>query len=799
MRRLLLLPLSLLLLLALVLAGLGVYVFRRPFPQRSGTLAVDGLQAPVEVVRDRWGVPHLFARNAHDLFFAQGFVHAQDRLWQMEFNRRVASGRLSEIFGEVTLETDRFLRTVGLRRAAEAEWAVQDADARAATEAYAAGVNAFLALSRGRLPAEFTLLRFAPEPWTPVDSVAYGKLMAWVLSGNWASELLRAHLVSRFGPEGARVLMPAYPAEHPVVVPRAADYTPFRAPAVLAALDLAPPQGGVGSNNWAVAGARTTTGAPLLANDPHLDAAMPSIWYEMHLSGGGVDVAGSTFPGTPGVIIGHNEHIAWGVTNAGPDVQDLYMERFDPADPTRYLFRGRWERARVVRERIVVKGRRDPVLLPVRITRHGPILNDVVKGLPGFLALRWTALDPGTILSSVAKLDRARNWQEFREALRDWTVPAQNFVYADRDGHIGYQLPGRIPIRARGDGLLPVPGWTGEYEWVGEIPFDQLPSALDPPRGYVVTANNQIVPDAYRYLIAREWDPGYRARRIETMLTATPAVGPEDFARIQLDVTSLPGRAMVRALAGARVGEGPGASLLAELLAWDGVLGPDSRGGAIYEVFRVTLPALVFKDVLGPDVFEKYMERSDAWTLALLQLLRQPASPWWGPEGRDAVVARALAETDAVLRRRLGGDRSRWTWGRLHLMRFDHPLGRVPGLGAIFNATAPPTGGDVFTVNNGGFNPQTFRQEVVASYRQIIDLADLDRSMAIHTTGQSGLPFHRHYRDFVRMWASGAYHPMPFSPAAVRAAAEATLVLAPRQGGRGGGAAVSGRAAATSN
>jgi penicillin amidase len=784
MRRLLLILVALIALVVVAGAGFGTYRIRHPFPQVAGTLAVAGLQAPVEVMRDRWGIPHLFARSEHDLFLAQGFVHAQDRLWQMEFNRRIAAGRLSEIFGETTLETDRFLRTVGLRRAAEAEWEIQDADARAAARAYADGVNAFLARYRNRLPVEFGLLRFAPEAWTPIDSLAYAKLMAWVLSGNWESEILRAHLVSRFGPEGAQTLLPPYPGDHPVIVPQAVDYTPFRSPAVLRALDAAPRRTGIGSNNWVLAGARTATGAPLLANDPHLEAGMPSIWYEMHLAGGAINVVGSTFPGTPGVIIGHNEHIAWGVTNAGPDVQDLYIERFHPTDPTRYLFKGTWENVTVVTERIVVKGRRDPVILPVRITRHGPILNSVVEGLPYFVALRWTALDRGTVLTSFSRLMRAKNWDEFRDALRLWTVPAQNFVFADRAGNIGYQLPGRIPIRAKGDGLLPVPGWTGEYEWTGEIPFERLPSWLNPARGYIVTANNRIVPERYRHLIAREWDPGFRARRIEAVLTSKAKVGMEDFRRIQMDVASLPARAIVRALGNVRIAEEPAASLLSaslldELIAWDGVLSPDSRPAAIYEVFRVTLPGLIFKDVLGPDLFEKYMGRSDAWTLTIMRLLGDPGSPWWGPDGREAVVAKALAQANEVLTQRLGSDRSRWRWSRLHGMQFEHPIGRVPALGWIFNATAPATGGDAYTVNNGGFSPKTFRQVVVASYRQIIDLDDFDRSVSIHTTGQSGLPFHPHYKDFVPMWATGQYHPMLFSRARIQEAAKSTLTLTP--------------------
>ncbi len=762
----------------LAVGGASAYLTRRPFPVEQGQLRVLGLQAPVEVIRDRWGVPHLFAQNDHDLSFAQGYVHAQDRLWQMELNRRTASGRLSEIFGPVTVETDRFLRTIGLRRAAEGDLTALDAQAREALEAYASGVNAFIAQHRHRLPVEFTILRFAPEPWTIQDSLAFAKLMAWVLGGNWESEILRAHVISRFGDDGARVLLPPYPGEHPVIVPEPAVSAAFRSAAVLKLLDLAPRRSGLGSNNWVLSGARTATGRPILANDPHLEAQMPSVWYEMHLSGGGSHAIGSTFPGVPGVVIGHNEQIAWGVTNAGPDVMDLYMERFDPNDPTRYEYQGRWETAQIIREEIAVKGR-EPVVEHVRVTRHGPIINTIVEGLDAFLALRWTALEPSTVAASVLALGRARNWTAFRDALRLWSVPAQNFVYADRDGNIGYQLSGRIPVRAKGQGLVPVPGWTGEYEWTGEIPFDELPSALNPPRGYILTANNRIVPEGYRHFISAEWDPGFRARRIEAMLRASPKVSLDDLKRVQTDVTSLPGQITVRALRDARVNVEPAAGLLRDLQRWNGVLAPDSRGAAAYEAFRVALVAQVFKPVLGPDLFKRYLERAEFWQVALLQILQNPSSAWWGPDGRDAVITRALNEAHRTLTEKLGSDASRWRWGRLHVMRFVHPIGRIGPLSWIFNATAPETGGDGFTVNNAAFSVRTFEQGVVASYRQLIDAADWDRSLMIHTTGQSGLPLHRHYRDFVPLWATGQYHPMLFSRSRIQQEGAGTLTLTP--------------------
>ena len=776
----LLIAVGALLLAALLAAGTGVVLVRRAFPKVSGRVAVPGLRAPVEVVRDRWGVPHLRAQNTHDLFFAQGYVHSQDRLWQMDFDRRVASGRLSEIFGEATLTSDRFLRTIGLRRAAELERPHLDSETADALDAYAAGVNAFVAQHRAALPIEFTLLRYRPEPWTPVDSLAYGKLLAWTLGGNWRDQILRAQLVARFGVDGMRALIPPYPADAPIVVPEAAGYRSWNPTAVINLLDASAPPHGIGSNNWVVSGSRTASGKPLLANDPHLEAQMPSIWYEMHLAGGPFDVIGGTLPGLPGVVIGHNQQIAWGVTNAGPDVQDLYIERFDPADPGRYLYRGRWESATMVPERIAVRGQPQPVDLRVRVTRHGPIIDDVVPGLGASLAMRWTALEPGTVSASVLRLDRARTWEEFRDALRLWTVPAQNFVYADREGNIGYQLTGRIPIRAGGSGLLPVPGWTGEHEWVGEIPYERLPSEFNPARGFIVTANNRITPDAYPYSISHEWDPGFRARRIETMLAGDDRATVDQMQQIQMDLTSLPGQAIVQALGSAHIAEEPAAGLLAELRSWDGVLRPDSRAAAVYEAFRMALVRRLFRDTLGPELYLRYLDRSGAWQLVVMRLLGDPSSRWWGSHGRDAVVAAALTDAEETLTRRLGADRAGWSWGRLHSMRFVHPLGNLYALGWIFNAGAPPTGGDIFTVDNGGFAADTFAHVIVASYRQIVDLGDWDRSIAIHTTGQSGLPFHAHYRDFISLWASGRYHPMLFSRVRIEQESRGTLTLIPK-------------------
>ncbi|MBC8249842.1 MAG: penicillin acylase family protein, partial [Anaerolineales bacterium] len=478
----------LILIVVVLAAGGGYFVIRRNFPASNGTIKVAGLESQVEVCRDSWGIPHIYAANPHDLFFAQGYVHAQDRFWQMEFWRRIGSGRLSEILGESALENDRFIRTVGWHRTAAQELEQLDDEMRVVLEAYAEGINAYISTQRGRLGLEFTILgltgvKFDPEPWTPLDTLTWAKVMAWDLGGNMDSELLRAQVAARLGTPAVGAVVPPYPNDYPVIVPH---------PLTGATLDALPEAAfethalgvgdDLGSNSWVVAGSRTETGMPLLANDPHLGIQMPSIWYEigLHCDPVGLDcpynVVGASFASTPGVVIGHNDHIAWGVTNLGPDVQDLFIERVNPENPNQYEYQGEWLDMEVVREEIRVAGEDEPVVVNARITHHGPIINDVAGGTEedwafGWqpLALSWTALQPGTLMRSVLLLDRATNWDEFREALSYWDVPSQNFVYADVEGNIGYQAPGRIPIRASGDGSMPVPGWTGEYEWVDYV------------------------------------------------------------------------------------------------------------------------------------------------------------------------------------------------------------------------------------------------------------------------------------------------------------------------------------------
>ena len=802
------------LLLGLTGFGYGFVTVRSYWPQIEGTAQADGLQAEATVIRDSWGIPHIYASNPHDLFFAQGYAHAQDRFWQMEFWRRIGSGRLAEILGESALDSDRFIRTLGWRRTAAQELELLDNESRVALEAYAKGVNAYISAHQDRLGLEFTILgltgvKFEPEPWTVLDTLTWAKVMAWDLSGNMSSELLRAHVAARLGTPAVGLVVPGYPADHPVIVPH---------PLAGTALDAVPDAAldthvlgsgdGIGSNNWVVAGNRSETGTPLLANDMHLGIQMPSIWYEIGLHCDPVgpecpyNVVGYSFAGTPGVIVGHNDRIAWGVTNLGPDVQDLFIERVNPGNPNQYEFQGEWLDMEIIREEITVAGQDEeddeeeekPVVVNVRITRHGPIINDVVGGTEeewsfGWqpLALSWTALQPGTMVRSILLLDQASNWEEFREALSYWSVPSQNFVFADVEGNIGYQAPGRIPIRASGNGSMPVPGWTGEYEWVDHIPFDELPRAFNPPEGYIVTANNAVVGPDYPYFISMDWAPGYRARRIVELIEADPSLSVADMQAIHGDSSPVWARDVLPYVLALPLPEEPQLAEALELLrTWDRRAMRDSAGAALFEAFRLHLIDLTFGDELGEQLLRR--ARGSA-AVALEDFLADEASSWFDNvttrevETRDEILLQALEEAVEELTETLGRNVSRWRWGDLHTATFENQSLGQSGIGpieALFNRGPVPVDGTIATVNPTNYslnNPYTVNH--IASQRQIVDVGDLSRSLSMHTTGQSGHAFHRHYDDMIDPWRNIEYHPMLWERADVEADAEGVLVLQP--------------------
>lgn len=634
---------------------------RTRLPLTQGSLRLNGLRAPVEILRDDLGIPHIFAKNTLDALFAQGFVHAQERLWQMDFNRRLVQGRLSELLGEDALSYDRAMRTLGLRQVAEQEATLMQAQYRQDIQAYCDGVNAGIA--QNRLPVEFTILGYRPEPWQIADSLSYNKLMSWTLSANWESEVVRARLIKQLGAEKAAELeleakdMPGLVLDAGGRAALPGDSRNFSGPG---------PLDGVGSNNWVISGQRSLSGSPIFANDMHLALYSPAIWYENHISGGDFNLNGVSLPGVPLIIAGHNGYVAWGYTNGFSDVQDLYEEhlRKTASGQVEYEFQGAWYPAEVHQETIRIRGKK-PWIEEVVKTRHGPIINQAL--LHGYehegpLALRWTTLEPESTVKAVFKMNCARNCAEFHEALRDWSGPIQNTVYADTQGNIVYDLPGRIPIRAGGDGSVPVPGWSGDYEWTGYIPFDELPHLVNPSQGYVVTANNQVVGSNYDYFLSRDYVSAHRAGRIAEMITSEKKLDVAAVQRMQFDQVSIPARTMA-GLVGNLTGVDESLEKVVSLMkAWDGTLNANSPAASVYEVLVRKVLAIMVDGKLGEmgPVYRGKGPNPGLWGMHswewLDKMLACPASAWWdlgGGEQRDDVLKVALQETIAFLQTEL--------------------------------------------------------------------------------------------------------------------------------------------------
>ncbi|MGP3931553.1 penicillin acylase family protein [Nonomuraea sp. KM88] len=817
--------LTVLLALALVLAGVLVVTVRTSFPQADGSLRLPGLSGKVEIYRDKSGIPHIYAGTAADLFMAQGFVHAQDRFFEMDFRRHMTAGRLSELFGASTLKTDKALRTMGWRWVAEQELGGLAPETRDNLNAYAKGVNTWLAANPNASDRslEYSVLKlqngaYQPEKWTAADSVAWLKAMAWDLRSNVESEIDRALALTKLPKERVDQLYPGYPYDRhsPIVTQGTLARGHFdqeaeprrRAGRLLtqaaAALDAVPDtmstedREGIGSNSWVVSGANTATGKPLLANDPHLAPQMPSVWYQAGLHCRKLteecpyDVTGFTFSGVPGVIIGHTDKISWGFTNLGPDVADLFLEQ---VEGDTYLYQGERLKLATRKEQIKVAGG-DPVTITVRSTRHGPLINEVIdtarpSGEANAVALQWTALTPGRTADAIFELNRASDWEQFKAAAALFDVPAQNLIYADTSGKIGYQAPGRIPVRENGDGTWPVPGWTGEYDWKPEpIPFDRLPSVEDPADGFIVTANNAVIdPARYRPLLTKDWSYGYRSERIRDLIEEALEKGPIDaaaMARIQQDTYNGFAETLIPALMRVDLA-GPSGQARQLLKTWDRREDLDSAAAAYFNAVWRQVLVLTFNDDL-PE--QARPAGGDRWYEVVRLLLAAPGDPFWDDvttknrkETRDDILRQAMASAHQELANRLGDDVTSWRWGDLHRLELVNGSLGTSGIApveALFNRGPLSVAGGKDAVNATGWNVQRgYEITAVPSMRMIVDLSDLDRSRWINLTGASGHAFHDNYGDQAEVWARGELLPMLSTPESVRKAAVHTLRLNP--------------------
>ena len=758
---------------------------RAALAQTSGRIELAGLAKPVEVIRDWWGVAHIYAQTQDDLFFAQGFVAAQDRLWQMEIWRRTGEGKLAEVLGPSAIERDKFARLMRYRGDMEAEWKSYAPDAKPIIESFVRGVNAFIETSRDRLPIEFQLTGIRPEPWTP--EVCLARMAGYVMTRNASSEVLRAQLVRLLGTEKAGELVETDPFKK-LEVPEGLDLNGIDGKI----LDGANAASGVvsfgsgqqsseGSNDWVVAGALTNTGNPILANDPHRSIGLPSLRYLVHLVGPGWNVIGAGEPTLPGVAAGHNERVGFRFTIVGIDQQDLYVEETNPADPTQYRYKNKWEQMKIERESIEVKGKPAPVDVELRFTRHGPVIYEDAA-LHRAYALRWVGSEPGSAgyLASLS-LDRAKNWQEFLKALERWRVPSENLVYADADGNIGWQAAGSAPIRQGWSGLLPVPGNTGRYEWNRWLPLSELPRAYNPAKRFIATANHKIIPDGYKHEINFEWSAPFRFQRIEEVLQKGGKFTIEDFERLQHDEMSLPARELVPLLAGLKIDDLVVREARDLLLHWDRVLSKDSAAAALYEVWLSKLDS-IFRPAVPAEARAIIGSRFSLPKMILELRSAEPRVFGWGHAGtsqRDSELARTLAEAVADLTKQLGADVKMWRWGSIHLAEFKHPLSTDDARRAVFDLKSVPRGGDANTVNATG--GARFIQRSGASFREILDLSDWDKSVAINVPGQSAQPESPHYGDLLPLWAEGKYFPLLFSRDKIEKNAAGRLLLEPKR------------------
>ena len=770
----------------LALLGLAVVAvvlwWQQMRPVTEGRLEVAGLAGEVSIIRDEAGIPTIRGGSRDAVYFGLGFAHAQDRLWQLETHRRIGAGRLAEAFGPGALDNDKFLRALGVRRAAAAQWAQTGGTTRAAIVAYTAGINAFITGHLRARPPEFVILGLDPEPWTPEDTMAWAIMMAWDLGGNWSNELLRMRLALTLPVTRIDQLLPPYPGQKPLPVrDYVALYRDLKVSGDLGrqALLDAPESGidGVGSNNWVLAGSRTVSGKPLLANDPHLKLTTPALWYFARMEAPDLKVAGATMPGLPMVVLGQNEHIAWGFTNTNPDVQDVYLEQIKADDATRYRTPDGWATFEWFNETIRVKGA-DDVKLTVRATRHGPVISDaataVVAGLTGnaaapsyALALRWTALDAdASSFDGEFEISSAGSVAEFITAARKYVAPMQNMVVADVHGNIGFVAAGRVPLRRADNdlrGVAPAPGWEARYDWAGFLDPVDTPREINPPRGWIATSNHRIHDPEYPHYITSEWALPYRQQRIEELLAARPRHDKASLRAIQADVTSLAARRLMPFLRGAKPTHALGAAAIQRLAAFDGEMRAMDIAPLIFAAWARELTRAVFADEMGGDeMYLRQVGRSDF--RAGLEGVLDRNDAWWCDDKTTSAVETCAELVDRSLNRaldelgqRLGPDIGRWQWGAVHQARSEHrPFSKVKALAPWFELRVA-TGGDNYTVNVARYHlkgDEPYLNEHAASLRAIFDLADPAQSAMMHSSGQSGLVLAPGYRDFVAPWAA---------------------------------------------
>jgi penicillin amidase len=775
--------------LVIVGALAGAWLFWRAMPTYSGSEKLPGLSADVRVWRDSYGVPHIFAANMDDAVRALGWLHASERLFQMELNRRVGQGRAAETFGADLLKVDKFLRTLGFYREAEASFAALSPEAQKRLQAYADGVNAFLDTHKDALPPEFLLAGITPEPWKPADSLVWGKLMALELSHNREQEALRAHIAAKLGPDKVGWFFPGMKPGDPITTQPTLRERHASFDGVDAAVGALTGLNRGASNEWVVAGPRSATGKPILANDPHLALGAPILWYLVRIVTPEGWVKGGTAPGTPAVLLGQNDHIAWGLTTADTDTQDLFVETIDATDAARYLTPDGPQPFGTREETIRVKDGAD-VKLTIRTTRHGPVLSDVSEDLatiagPGkAIALAFTGLgDRDTTTEAVLRLNSARSWDDFLSAMRLWQTPTQNVVYADTSGDIGFFSPGLVPLRKSGDGLAPADGASGAYDWVGTVPFAELPQLHDPDAGFAFNANNANVADDHQPTFGQDWEETFRARRIQEFMETIDKHDLDTSAAMQGDILSLDVKAMQPFIAKISPSDERARQAQAMLLSWNAAMDKDRPEPLIYTAFLGSLRRLLIEDKSGLN-----MEALDPFAATALMALMTDHPSWCdAPEKPDPdckrTLGRALDDGLALLVKRDGGDMSQWRWGKEHVTLLQHRVySHVPLLDRLSELSVPSSGGFYTLDRGGGFEvpkDKPFARTHGPGFRGLYDLSNPEKSRFMITTGQSGHIFSPHYRDFLPLWNEVKSIPLTGTEDDLKKAGARLLTLTP--------------------
>ncbi len=789
----------------LIFAAVFYLNFRRNMnqadPEYSGITTTEGLRDSVVIRFDQYAIPYISAKNDEDLYFTAGYITAAERMWHMEFNRLAAQGRLSEFVGSKAYEYDKFVRTIGFHRLGMELKDFIDSTSLAILKDYVRGINVYIETHQESLPVEYELLDFAPEPWTLEQSLAMIRLVAWEMTVAWHLDVVLGVIYNEMGEQKGQDIFPTYPDFKPHIISNDSRVLstlllPFLSIDNEFRKFIGSPGTNIGSNGWTISGKRSESGKPLLANDPHLGYGQPSRWYEMHLQSPGINAAGVTIPGLPGIVIGHNESIAWGLTSMMADDADFFVETVDVDNPYLYMYEGQWTGMERRKEVVNIKGQPADSFV-VRITHHGPIISDVHplgKDLDQVISMQWTGLEMSDELTAITRLNRATNWQEFQRAVNMFQVPAQNIIYADTAGNIGLRPVAKIPVRRNGRGNLPVPGDVDTYEWVRFIGPQRFPSLYNPPEGYIATANNKLIDsDRVGIHISNLYEPPSRIERIIELLDTKPKHTLTDFTRYQNDTISPHARQVtpfiLNAFRNTHMEDDYLRAALTWLRTWDYSMDEESIPATIFNVTFMNLIRNIYLDELGEILLDHYVRLPNAAIRNTSWLLQRPVNPWWddvttnGFENRDVMLRRSLLYAIDWLKSTFGTSMVNWQWGRLHKVQFEHTIGRSIGVADLlynFNLGPYERAGNGMTINNGAYSFQTPYDNISGpTMRHIVDLGDIDNTRSVIYSGQSGHPLNPHYNDQVELWLNGRYHRLPITESGVQKVTENTLYLVP--------------------